>query len=85
VALRADAVNGDSGGDPLLDVLDHAVGDLGVVGAVEVVVVDVQLGVGVGGAGGVEGDLDEVLAKHLGEDAVAERAVFVEHLVDDVL
>jgi hypothetical protein len=63
---------------------DHALG-LGVRRGVKVVVVDVELCVGVGGAGGFEGDLDEVLAKDVVEDAGAEVAVFAEDLVDDVL
>ena len=85
VALRADAVNGNARGQPLLDVGDHAVGQLGRGRAVQVVVVDVQLGIGVGGARGLEGDANEVLAEHVGEDAAAQRAILVEHLVDNVL
>jgi hypothetical protein len=83
VGLRADTVDGDTGGPPRLDVLDHGLG-LGVVGRVEVVVVDVQLGSGVSLAGGLEGDLDEVLAEDVVEDGGAEAAVLLEHLVDDV-
>lgn len=82
--LRADAVDGDACGDPLGDVGDHALG-LGVRRGVEVVVVDVELCGRVGGAGGFEGDLDEVFAKDVVEDAGAEVAVFAEDLVDDVL
>ena len=63
---------------------DHAGGDLGVARAVEVVVVQVQDGVGVSGAGGLEGDGDEVLAEDLGEDGVAQGAVLVEDLVAHV-
>ena len=85
MALGADAVNGSAGGDPLVDVLDHAAGQLGGVGAVEVVVVDVQLGVRVGRAGRLEGDRDHVLAEDVVEGAAAEGAVFVEDFVGDVL
>jgi hypothetical protein len=83
VTLGTDTVNGDTSGPPLLDVLDHSLG-LSVVGAVQVVVVDVQLGVGVGLAGGLEGDPDEVLAENVVEHAGAEATVLLEHLVDDV-
>ncbi|KAG9966599.1 family 10 xylanase, partial [Aureobasidium melanogenum] len=51
---------------------------------VEVVVVDVELGVGVGGAGGLEGNADVVLTENLHEDVLAESAVLVEGLVNDV-
>ena len=63
----------------------HAGGGLGIGRAVEVVVVDVEDGIGVRLAGSLEGDADEVFSKDLGEDGLAERAILVEHLVDDVL
>jgi hypothetical protein len=69
MGLRADAVNGDALGDPLVDLADHT-GGLGVGGNVEVVIVDEELGVGVSGAGSTEGDADEVLAEHAGEDTL---------------
>jgi hypothetical protein len=83
VGLRANAVDGNAGGDPLLDFGGEA-GELGVGGAVEVVVVDVELGVRCGLLGSVESDADEFLAQDLGEDGVAEGTVFGEDLVDDV-
>lgn len=46
MGLRADAVNGDTGGAPRLDLGNQTLG-LGVGGRVEVVVVDVEFGVGV--------------------------------------
>lgn len=85
MSLGADAVNGHAGSKPLLNVRHHAVGQLGGRGAVEVVVVYVQDRVRVGGAGGLETDADKILPEDLGEDGRAEGAVFVEHLVDDVL
>jgi hypothetical protein len=85
VGLAADAVDGHAGRDPLLDVRDHARGQLGVRGRVEVVVVDVQHGVRVGLARGLEGDAYKVLAKHVGKDRGAEGAVLIEDLVDNVL
>lgn len=85
MALRADAVDGDAGLEPLGDVRDHALDELGVVGPVEVVVVDVEHAGGVDGAGGLEGDAHKVLAEDVGEDRGAQRAVLVEHLVDDIL
>lgn len=63
----------------------HAARRLGVVWVVEVVVVDVENGVRVRLAGGLEGDADKVLAEDLREDGLAEGAVLVEHFVDDVL
>lgn len=85
VTLRADAVDGDTGGDPLLDVSNHAVGQLGVVGVVKVVVVDVQLCIRVGLACSLEGDPDKVLSEDLREDGLAQGTVLVEHLVDNIL
>lgn len=82
--LGADAVDGDARGGPRLDLGDHAC-RLGVVGRVEVVVVDVELRSGVGGAGGGEGDFDEVFPEDVVEDGGAEVAVFGKDLVDDVL
>lgn len=85
VALGADAVDGHAGGHPLVDMLDHAPGQLGGVGAVEVVVVDVQLGVRVSRAGRLEGNRDHVFAEDVVEGTAAEGAVFVEDFVGDVL
>lgn len=85
VGLRADAVDGDAGRDPLLDVGDHAGGHLRVVGLVEVVVVDVQLRIRVRLARRLERDAHEVLAKHLREYGAAEGSVLVEDLVYDIL
>jgi len=84
VRLGADAVDRDVLADPLGHVLDEAL-RLGVAGAVEVVVVDVQLCVRVGGAGGVEGDADVVFAQYLVPVGLAEGAVFVEDLVGHIL
>lgn len=83
VSLGTNTVDGDTGGNPLLDVGDEALG-LCVGGRVEVVVVDVELGVRVGGTGGLEGNADVVLTKNLHEDVLAEGAVLVEGLVDNV-
>jgi uncharacterized UPF0146 family protein len=49
------------------------------------VIVDVQLGIRVRGASGLERNSDKVLAEDVVEDAVAEGAVFVKDFVDDVL
>jgi hypothetical protein len=83
VGLGADTVNGDTGGNPLLDVAGHGL-CLCVAGAVEVVVVDVELGLWVGGLCGSESSGDKVLAENVVEDGRAEGAVFVEDLVDYV-
>ena len=81
---RTNAIDGDTSGDPLLDLGGEA-GKLGVGGAVEVVVVNVELGVGGGLLSSVESDADELLAQDLGEDGVTEGTVLGEDLVDDVL
>ena len=86
MGLRTNTVDGDALGNPLLDVGDHTGLELGGVGVVNAVIVDVQLGVGVGGAGSAEGNADELLTQNLGEGRVlAERTVPVEDLVKNVL
>jgi hypothetical protein len=59
MGLRADAVDGDTGGDPFANVGGETFG-FGVGGGVEVVVVDVEFSLRVCGAGGGEGDFDEL-------------------------
>lgn len=76
MALQADAVDAGTVG---LDQLDDAGGALGLVGAVlEVVVVVEEAGVRVGGLDVLEGDGDVGLADGLEEDVVAVGAVLVE-------
>lgn len=67
--LDADAVDGHAGGLQLAHEVDHgrALG----AGAVGVVVVDIQLGGGVCGPRGTEGDRDEFLTEGVGEDCVS--------------
>lgn len=84
VHLGTDAVDGNAGAAPLLDIFDHALG-LGVVGDVKVVVVDVQLAGGVGSTSGLEGDADVVLADDVEPVAFPEGSVLVEDLVHNVL
>ena len=84
MSLRADSIDRNTLGEPLVDLFDHAPGDLGVVCNVEVIVVDVKLGIRVSGACSAERDANEVLAENAAEDAVAEGAVLGEDLVDDV-
>jgi hypothetical protein len=84
VHLGADAVDGNAGGAPLLDVFDHTL-SLAVVGNVKVVVVDVQLAGGVGRASSLEGNADVVLADDVEPVALPEGSVFVEDLVHHVL
>ena len=84
MGLRAYAVDGNALRNPLVDVVDHATGNLGIVGDVKVVVVDVQLGVGVGAASSTESNSDEVLTKDTAKDTVAETAVLSEDLVYNV-
>ena len=84
VHLGTDAVDGNAGGAPLLDVLDHTLG-LAVVGDVKVVIIDVELGRRVSGTSGLEGDADVVLADDLQPVALPESTVLVEDLVGDVL
>lgn len=76
MTLQADAVNAGAVG---LDELDDAGGALGLVGAVlEVVVVVEEAGIRVGSLGILEGDRNIRLADGLKEDVVAVGAVFVE-------
>lgn len=76
MALQPDAVDAGAVG---LDQLDDAGGALGLVGAVlEVVVVVEEAGVRVGGLGVLEGDGNVGLADGLEEHVVAVGAVFVE-------
>ena len=84
VHLGTDAVDGNAGGAPLLDVLDHTLG-LAVVGDVKVVVVDVQLAGGVGRASSLKGNANVVLADDIEPVALPEGSVFVEDLVHNVL
>ena len=84
MALGADTVNWDSRGDPFVDVSDHARGDLRVVRDVEIVIVDVELSGWVSGAGGAEGNANEVLAEHAAENAIPEVTVLGKDLVDNV-
>lgn len=84
MGLCADTVDGNALRHPLVDVVDHTPGHFGIVGNVEVVVVDVELRVGVGGASGAEGDSDEVFAQHAAEYAVSKVAVLGEDLVNYV-
>lgn len=86
MGLRTDTVNGDALGDPLLDVSDHTSLELGGVGVVNAVIVDVQLGVGVSSAGSAEGNANELLTQNLSEGRVlAEGTIPVEDLVEDIL
>lgn len=84
MGLATNTVDGDTLSNPLVNVIDHTAGNLGVVGNVKVVVVDVELGVGVSGAGSAEGNSDHVLAEDLVDLAVAHASVLGEDLVDDV-
>lgn len=82
--LGANAIDGNTSGDPLLD-LGGKTSELGVGGRVKVVVVDVTLSIRSGLLGGLESDADKVLTQDTGEDGVAEGTVLGEDLVDDVL
>lgn len=84
MALRTNTINGDTGSQPLVDVSDHAVGHLSIVGNVEVIIVDVELGVGISGAGSAESNSNKVLTKNSAEDTVTEVTVLSEDLVDDI-
>lgn len=84
MGLCANTVNGNALGHPLVNVCDHTSGNLGVVGNVQVVVVDVELGVGISGACGAESDTNKVFAEDTAEDAVSKLAVLGEDLVHDI-
>ena len=81
---RTNAIDGDTSGDPFLDLSGKA-SELRIAGAVEIVIVNVELGVRRSLLGCVESDADELLAQDLGEDGVTEGTVLSEDLVDDVL
>lgn len=84
MGLAANAINGNALGEPLVDFLNHSPGHFGVVGDVEVVVVDVEFRSRIGGTCGAEGDADKVLAENTAEDTIAEGAILGEDLVDDI-
>jgi hypothetical protein len=84
VRKRTNAIDGNTGGDPLLD-LSSKTSELGVGGRVEVVVVDVTLSVRSSLLGGLESDADKVLTKDTGEDRVTEGTVLGKDLVDNIL
>lgn len=83
MALGPDAVDGHASVAPRFDTGDEACG-LGVGGRVEVVVIDPQFCVRVGGAGGAEGERDVVFSYDGEEGGLPQCAVFVEGLVHDV-
>ena len=82
MGLHSHAVDADALILEHLDKPDHTV-DLGS-GPLNVVVVVVQLGVGVDLGGQAEGQLDVLVAEDLVEDGLTPGAVLVEGLVDDV-
>ena len=84
IELHTNAIDRDTLRNPLVDVAAHAV-DLAVVGTVEVVVVDVELGRGIRLTGSLESDGNEFLAKDSRVNRVSQGSVLVEDLVDDVL
>ena len=81
---RTNAIDGDTSGNPLLDLGSEA-SELGVGGAVEVVVVDVALSIRSGLLGSVESDANELLTQNTGENGVTEGTILREDLVDHVL
>ena len=78
VALEADAVDGDVLGLEALDEVEHGGGLCA--GGLDIVVVDVELGGRVGGAGGFESEGDEGGAEGVVEDVTAPCSVIVEWL-----
>jgi hypothetical protein len=78
-------VNRNASCNPLLHVSHHASGHFGVGGCVQIIVVDVELGIWIRRMGCVEGNRDKVLTQHVGEDGAAQRAILVENFVYDVL
>lgn len=78
MCLHADAVDGDGGGCQVGDERGHG-GGFGA-GVFDVVLVDVEFGGWVGGAGGGEDCGDVRGAEGVEEDVGAEGAVFVEGL-----
>lgn len=84
MALRSNTVDGNTGSNPLVNVSDHSAGELSIVRLVEIVIIDVELGSGISGAGSAESNTDKVLTENSAEDTVAEVTVLSEDLVDDI-
>ena len=76
VALEADAVDGDVLGLEALDEVEHSGGLCA--GGFDVVVVDVELGIGVGGTGCFESEGDERCTEGVVENVAAPCSVVVE-------
>ena len=75
--LGANAIDGNTSGDPLLD-LGGKTSELGVGGRVKVVVVDVTLSSRVYCLGCLESDTDKVLTEDVVEDTGAKATVLLE-------
>jgi hypothetical protein len=75
MGLRTDAVDGNAGCDPLLDVGGETLG-LGVAGGVQVVIVDVKFGSRVNSTRSVEGEGNKILAQNIVEYRGAETSIF---------
>lgn len=91
MSLRTDAINGNTLGDPVLDVLDQALrlsvrggvkaGDISILYQQKrmessLIVIDVQLRIRVSRPSRLKRDLHKVLAQYIVEDAGTEAATF---------
>jgi hypothetical protein len=64
---------------------NHAVSYLGGVGAVKVIVVDVEYRIGVRGSCGFERNSDKILSQYRRKDRITQRPIFIEDLINNVL
>ena len=81
--LRPDTVDRNTLASPLPDFADQAI-ELCVVGAVKVVVINVELRVWIGSSGGFESNPDILLSQDFIEYRLTHSAIFVEDLVYDI-
>jgi len=82
VSLSTNTMDGDTTADETVD-QSNEVGELGA-RVVQVVIVKVQLCAGVGSSGGLEGNINELLAEKPVEDGVTECTVVLEDFVENV-
>lgn len=83
MCLGANTIDRHTGSLPFLNIADHT-GNFAVVRVIEIVVIDVQLGIGIGLTCLIESNADKVLAKNPGEDRAAQGAILVEDFIDDI-
>lgn len=85
VRLTADTIDGNALREPLVDVLNHTLGQFSVIGIVNVVVIDVELSIWISGTCSAESNTDKVLSENPGENTIStEVAVLAEDLINNI-